>query len=126
MTRRTVLLLVILAGGCAKHQSADSVLPPELSGGWKRGAVAVPATDVPDVIRRLGLESSAETTYGGSTRVLVRAYRMRSDTAAFEVMQKWRQSDGLGLQKSAWVLTANGPARDQTMTVLAQLRKAGQ
>ena len=126
MTRRAAVLVLFVLASCAKQQSADSVLPSELPGGWKRGSVTAPADSVPDLIRTLGLESSAQTPYEAGTKVLVRAYRMRSDTAAFEVMQKWRQSDGMGLQKGSWFLTANGPDRDQTMAVLTELRRAGQ
>src|SRR4051794_225765 len=98
MWRRVVLLFTIMLAGCANDKtSPQDVLVSEVPGGWKRSDITTPASAAPDVIEKLGVDSSAEALYDGPGHVTVRVYKMRSETGAFEAMQKWRPPDGVGI-----------------------------
>ena len=89
----------------------SNVLPVELAGGWKRGEVSV-LSDTPAVVSQLGPEESVQTTYSGPGAVTVRAFRMPAETSAFELIQKWRQSEGLAAYKGPYffIVTGEGAA----------------
>jgi hypothetical protein len=105
MQRRNAIVLcafIVSCGGARKPLA--EVLPAELPGGLKRGDVR-PLTDIPSVIAQLGVEESAQTTYAGTA---LRIFRMKADTSAFELIQKWRQSEGLAAYKGPYFFVANG------------------
>ena len=96
------------------------VLPSSLAGGWKRGDVFT-LSDIPAVVSQLGPEESVQTVYTGPGTVTVRAFRMRAETSAFELIQKWRQSDGLAAYKGAYFFVVTG---DAAAGVLRELQKS--
>jgi hypothetical protein len=119
-----VLLFTIILAGCATEQtSPQDVLVSEVLGGWKRSNITTPASPAPDVIEKLGVDSSAEAVYGGPGRVTVRVYKMRSETGAFEAMQKWRPPDGVGIQKGRYFLTASGGTSSANLALVSELQK---
>lgn len=106
MQRRDLLFAVLALGSCAKAtKSFENVLPKQVAGGWERDAL-LPVREVPEAVSRLGLENGVETTYKGSGIVHVRAFRMRAETSAFELMQQWRQSDGIPAYKGPFFFVA--------------------
>jgi len=113
-----------MLAGCAKEQtSPQSILLRKISGGWERSDITTPASVAPDVIEKLGVDSSAEAVYDGPSRITVRLYRMRSETSAFEAMQKWRQSDSVGIQKGQYFVTATGGAPSANLAIISELQK---
>src|SRR4051794_24225403 len=106
---RSIVLVAILLAACGTApKTTDQLLPSELSGGWKRGALQSPASSIPDLVSQLGLAFSAETQYEGPAgTVPVRVFVMRAETSAFELMQKWRQSEGTGAYKSRYFFSAD-------------------
>src|SRR4051794_31745672 len=94
MQRSVLLGLFLLLYSCARApKSFEEILPPELSGGWKRTAITRSAA-IPPAVSQLGNADAAEATYSGVGTVRLSVYRMKSETAAFELMQKWRTTDG--------------------------------
>ncbi len=96
MTRRMWLcsLAGLMACSPAPRQSELS-LPAELKGGWKREThEPLQAEAVPEQVRALGLCCSERATYQGPGRLAVSVYRMTTSAGAFELMQKWRRSEG--------------------------------
>lgn len=61
---------------------------------------------MPSLVTQSGVEDSAQTRYTGPGTVQVRAFRMRAETSAFELIQKWRQSDGLAVYKGPFFFVA--------------------
>ena len=113
-----------MLAGCAKEQtSPQGVLSPQISGGWKRSDITTPASAAPDVIEKLGVDSSAEAVYDGPGHVTVRVYSMRSETGAFEAMQKWRPPDGVGIQKGRYFVTASGGGTSANLAVISEFQK---
>jgi hypothetical protein len=112
MERRELLLAVVALTSCGKQpRSFENVLPKQVAGEWGRGDL-VPLTEVPEPVSQLGLDSAAEATYKGSGVVRVRVFRMRAETSAFELMQKWRQSDGIAAYKGPFFFVATPQGTD--------------
>ena len=106
MQRRDLLLSAMAMMSCEKApRSFDQVLPRQAAGVWQRGEV-LPLSQLPEPISRLGVQEAAETTYKGAGVVTVRAFRMKAETSAFELMQKWRPADGMAVYKGPYFFVA--------------------
>jgi hypothetical protein len=96
-------------------------LPIDLAGQWKRGTLSS-VSEIPPVISQLYPEESIQTTYtGGPGTVTLRAFRMPSETSAFELIQKWPQSQGLAAYKGPYFFIASG---DGAADLLRQLQSS--
>jgi hypothetical protein len=62
-----------------------------------------------------------QTTYTGPASVAVRVFRMKAETSAFELIQKWRQSEGLAAYSGPYFFVASG---ERAGEVLRELQKA--
>lgn len=123
MDRRaaTALLISSVTAGCTRTaRPLADVLPMDLAGVWKRSQVTS-LSDIPALISQAGPAESAETTYTGPATVNVQVFRMRSETSAFELMQKWRQSDGIAGYKGPYFMVAHG---DQAANIIRELSKS--
>ena len=100
----------------------DSVLPQQVANGWSRGAISTPASDIPESVTALGIEESAETMYTGPASVRVRVFRMKAETSAFEMIQKWRQTDGLAAYKGPYFFIANSTGDASPVVIGGLLR----
>ena len=98
----------------------DSVLPPQVANGGSRGAISTPASEIPEIVTALGVEETAETTYTGPASVRVRVFRMKAETSAFEMIQNWRQTDGLAAYNGPYFFIAN-PTCDASPAVIGEL-----
>jgi hypothetical protein len=138
MNRRTAMafcilfaacLAPLLSTGCRREEPGiDDAFPVELQGGWKRAAV-VRITDVPPEISQTGNPTAvAVTTYTGQGAVRVRAYRMKNETLAFELQQKYHNADELAAARGPlfYVAMLTNTDRGTAMAVLSELRRAGQ
>jgi hypothetical protein len=126
MERRDFLLAVFALTSCAKAtKTFENVLPKQVAGGWERSDI-VPLVEVPETVSRYGVESAVETTYKGSGIVHVRAFRMRAETSAFELMQRWRQNDGIPAYQGAFFFVAMPQGTDPRSvgTLLRTLQQA--
>jgi hypothetical protein len=98
-------------------------LPQELPGAWKRGSVS-PVSSVPAQAAELGVEDTAQTTYTGpNASVQISAFRMRTDTNALELMQRWRHDEGAAAYKGSLFLVARSEDRNAALTVLRALQQ---
>jgi hypothetical protein len=117
------LVCVLLVACSTPSKPLDQVLPQNLDG-WTRAQVsALDPAAAPDVIRQLGLKSSVSATYNGPASVPVRVYEMNVATSAFELIQKWRQQDGLAVYKNAYFIVADPSAEPNAAGLLEALRK---
>ncbi|HBY60693.1 MAG TPA: hypothetical protein DEH78_12780 [Solibacterales bacterium] len=107
--RRYFAFALLLAACGAPEKGID--LPAHLAGReggppgpWTRVSLTpVPSAAIPETARQLGLAEAVEAAYSGEIKVTV--YRMRSETAAFELLQKWRrQENTLPFQRGALLL----------------------
>jgi hypothetical protein len=82
---------------------------------------ALPAEESPAVVRSLGLRQGIKAVYEGNGSITVRLFQMNAEASAFELIQKWRQQDGLALYKGRYFFAAEAKGPDQA-TVSSFLR----
>lgn len=126
MSNRSVLVLLLLLTGCAKHSGdLTDVLPVEVQRAWTLKQTNNIAVDqAPELVRSLGLRRALVAQYEGNGRIDVRVFEMNVETSAFELMQKWRQNDDLAAYKGSYFLvaSADGPDRATLSAFLQALR----
>jgi hypothetical protein len=101
----------------------EEVLPANLDG-WTRAQMApLDVTAAPELIRQQGLKRALSATYTGPATVRVSVYEMNVATSAFELIQKWRQQDGLAVYKGSYFLVASPESGPPASKLLEALRK---
>ncbi|MBC8167236.1 MAG: hypothetical protein H7Y20_15370 [Bryobacteraceae bacterium] len=125
MNRKIAIFCLIMLVSCTKPaRSFEEILPPQIEGGWARGKLEKSGT-LPALIAQAGPSDTAEALYAGSGTIRIRVYRLKSETSAFELMQKWRQTDGMAVYKGAYFFVANGDGVSPSaiMALLAELQR---
>ncbi|MCX6623214.1 MAG: hypothetical protein NTY38_19550 [Acidobacteria bacterium] len=93
MTLRISLLVLVALAGCSRKPGVKkeiTAFPAAVAGGFRLGRTfQVPLDGAPPLARKLGLKAEARALYEGSTAMTVVVYEMNTQTAAFELMQKW-------------------------------------
>lgn len=118
-----VVASVFLAGCSTASKPLDEVLPTNVNG-WARSSVSpMEAASAPELIRQLGLKRAASATYSGPASITVRVFEMNVPTSAFELIQKWRQQDGLAVYTGPYFLAAMPGSPPETAKLLEALRK---
>ena len=118
-----ILFAIALAGCSSPSKSLEEVLPTTLNG-WTRSQIApLDAASAPDVVKQLGLKRAISATYTGPSAVTVRVFEMNVSTSAFELIQKWRQQDGLAVYTGPYFVVAQPPTTPNASTLLEGLRK---
>ena len=120
MTRRNLMWVSLCVIGCSRSKKRIEEALPQQVGTWRRGDVSKVAQQ-PEVVSNLGVEDAAQATYSGAGNVTVQVFRMRAETSAFELMQKWRQQDGIATYKGSYFFVARSEGADN-VAVLAFLR----
>jgi hypothetical protein len=129
MIRRHFILGLICAlafsVGCSQADPPlEEVVPAQLNG-WNRTQMkTIAVADAPEIIRQLGLKRAAAATYTGPATINVRLFEMNAPTSAFELIQKWRQQDGLAVYNGRFFITAEPNSPTGAAPLLEQLRKA--
>lgn len=119
-----MILLIICAISCAPKPASWEETLPGHAGAWKRETVAVlPDSEAPEIVRRLGLKRAARVTYSGAVTVPVKVFEMNVPTSAFELIQKWRQQDGLAVYGGPYFVIADKTAPPEVSGLLAELSK---
>jgi hypothetical protein len=115
LTRRKFTPILLVCGSCTRaSKSLTESLPVQVQRAWTlRGAKSLPAEEAPAVVRALGLKQAINATYEGNGTIRVRVFEMNVEASAFELIQKWRQQDGLALYKGRHFFVANGEGLDQ-------------
>ena len=119
-----LICVLVFSFGCSQaDRPLEEAVPAQL-GGWNRTKMtAIPASDVPEVIRQLGLKRAAAATYTGPATINVRFFEMNAPTSAFELIQKWRQQDGLAVYSGRFFIAADPNSPTGAAPLLEQLRK---
>jgi hypothetical protein len=81
-------LLLAACGGAVKVE-----FPAELPGGWKLAGTSE-ETDVPELVRQMGLRQALRARYQGQGEITARVFTMNVQASAFELVQKWRAAPG--------------------------------
>ncbi len=112
----SVIFLLLLAGCTNKTPELKDVLPIEVQRSWILKQTA-PLTG-------LGAKRAIEARYEGNGAIKVRLYEMAVEASAFELIQTWRQSEGLAVQSGHYFAVAipEGPDRNTTGSFLQEFR----
>lgn len=117
-------IAVVASVACSTpSKPLQDVLPASIDG-WSRTEIApLEAASAPALITQLGLKAAVSATYTGPATVGVRVYEMNVATSAFELIQKWRQQDGLAVYSGPYFIVANPGPDLQASRLLEGLRK---
>src|SRR5258706_6759644 len=102
MPRLVLVLAVFLFCSCARHSnSLKDILPIQVQRTFTlEEARPLANENIPDLVRAQGPKQALFAVYkGGAERIRVLVFEMGSETTAFELIQKWRQSEGLAFYK---------------------------
>ena len=115
LTRRNFLVSFALATGCTRPaKSLKDALPGQVQRAWiLKKTEVLPSEEAPAMIRSLGLRQAIRAVYEGNGSITVRMFEMNVEASAFELIQKWRQRDGLALYKGPYFFVAQGEGVDQ-------------
>jgi hypothetical protein len=127
MKRWLIVVLLLTSLACTRPpRDIAQDLPERVGDQWSRTELtAIPAQLAPDRVRELGLEDAAHATYSGPAQVGVRVFRMRAGASAFELIQQWRQNEGLAAYSGRYFIVADsGTAPEHARAVLTGLQAA--
>ncbi|MBI1895543.1 MAG: hypothetical protein HYZ57_12865 [Acidobacteria bacterium] len=127
MTRRLIFCVFYSASiACRRSEPPVSeILPPTVQDRWKlAGTSTIPAEQTPGVVRSLGVARAFRAVYRAEKQITVDLYEMRGETSAFELIQKWRQSEAPAFHKGRYFVTASGDAPESLRAFLAALERA--
>ena len=115
LTRQTFLIFLALATACTRPaKSLKDALPGQVQRAWiLKQTEALPAEEAPSLIRSLGLRQAIRAVYEGNGSITVSVFEMNVDASAFELIQKWRQQDGLAMYKGSYFFVVQGKGTDQ-------------
>ena len=115
LTRRNLLTFFVFATACTRTpKSLKEALPVQVQRAWiLKRTQPLPAEEAPALIRSLGLRQAIKGTYEGNGNITVRLFEMNVEVSAFELIQKWRQQDGLAMYKGPYFFVAQGVGTDQ-------------
>jgi hypothetical protein len=112
--RRIIVLFTLLAGCRRPSKSLTEILPGQVQRAWiLKRTQALAAEESPAIVRALGLRQAIRAVYEGNGSIAVRLFEMNAETSAFELIQKWRQQDGLALYKGPYFFAAEANGPDQ-------------
>ena len=105
MNRRLFFIVLSLTAACtrSKEQSLTQTLPVQVERSWvlKETRNLTPE-EAPPLVRSLGLRRALTAVYRTNSEIRLQVFEMASETGAFELIQKWRQSDGLAIYKGPY------------------------
>ena len=125
------LSLVIIASlvGCGSSTRPLTEAIPATVDSWARSQItSLPESEAPEMVRQLGLDQAVSATFTGPAAtgpaaVPVKIFRMKGQTSAFELIQKWRQTDGLAVYSGPYFIVADPGSGPQASGLLQALQK---
>ena len=96
MGRRYFLAVAAVAAtSCGRGGDKGIAVPAALPGGWTRRSIeAVGLDQAPELARRLGAKRVTLARFDGPSPLVATYYTMGADSAAFELVQKWKPEPG--------------------------------
>jgi len=118
-----LLFLAVLVGCGSPSRPLTEAVPTSVDS-WTRSQVtSLPENEAPEMVRQLGLDQAVSATFTGPATVPVKIFRMKGQTSAFELIQKWRQSDGLAVYSGSYFIVADPGSGSEAGALLQALQK---
>ena len=90
------LLLVVYLVSCGTGKPSPPLAFPAAAGPWTlTQEKPIFAEEYPQILNTLGIVDARAAVYSGPSPVAVRAFRMKSETVAFEALQRWKPEKGV-------------------------------
>lgn len=126
MTRRYLLIFVAILSGCGRTpEDLNRLLPREVPGGWTLAeSQPAHAANLPGDVAGMDWKASVSATYRGPQNINVLLTQFNTDASAFELMQRWRQSEGIAFHKGPYFVICR--ARGNDFTQVSQFARAFQ
>ncbi len=122
--RLIITLLALILSSCTS-ENKPLAAPQGLEGGWKL-ASAAPNTS-PEWMQRLGLKQAIKANYTGTIDATADIYEFRSDAAALECIQLWKnvKSEDRFYKRNIFVVVRSAhPNREMLMDFSRAIQKA--
>src|SRR5262245_7946255 len=100
------LLCFCLLGCSVQKPPLEKILPTKAGDFTLQSSQAINPQDAPELVRQLGLNRASMAAYSGRETISVRVFEMNVATSAFELIQKWRQGDGLAVYSGPYFIVA--------------------
>lgn len=127
MTRGFLAVLSILLLSCGEGPKQARPLFPETVGVWRlKGSSDLPAHQIPEQIRRLGVRRAGSAEYQGAGTLKVEIYELTSDAGAMEVEQTWKPiADTVAFHKDSYftVVHWQGAEKPAVAAFVRELQK---
>ena len=109
LTVFAVFAILFSGTGCARRDNPlKDALPVQIQLEWVlRETRTEPNEQAPDPIRNSGLKRWANATYRARGTINVRVFQMNAEASAFEMLQKWRKTDGLVFYKGPYFVVVD-------------------
>ena len=119
-----MLACIVLLCSCtsAPTSSLAEALPKQADAWTLASTAQMDLSAVPQVVEQLGFSRGILATYTGPATLTVRVFEMKVATSAFELIQKWRQQDGLAVYTGPYFIVAD-PVAPNAAELLEALRK---
>lgn len=90
------ILAAICLVSCGTANPGPPLALPAAAGPWTLAQEqSIRAEEYPQVLATLGVVDARAATYTGPSSVAIRVFHMKSETVAFEALQKWRPEKGV-------------------------------
>jgi hypothetical protein len=107
LNRRALIFLLITAASCKRKDTGIPVglLPVQVQRTWVLRETRTRSNDdAPALVRGLGLKQWMSATYRANGEIQISVYEMNVEASAFELMQKWRNSDGPAFNRGPYFI----------------------
>ncbi len=121
--RFIITVLALILSSCSTENKPFEA-PPGLEGGWKLASVA--PTTSPEWMQRLGIKQAIQANYTGTIDATADIYELRSDAAALECIQLWKnvKSEDRFYKRNLFVVVRSPhPNREMLMDFSRSLQK---
>jgi hypothetical protein len=122
--RLLITVLALILSSCTSENKPFQA-PPGLEGGWKLANAA--PTSSPEWMQRLGIKQAIKANYTGTIDATADIYELRSDAAALECIQLWKNvkaEDRFYKRNLFVVVRSPHPNREMLMDFSRAIQKA--
>jgi hypothetical protein len=115
MPRLFFLFAALLTVSCARRSDPlKDALPVQVQRTWTlQETRSLQIEDAPVIICTQNPKRALLAVYHGNGTIQIRVYGMGVEASAFELIQKWRQADGLAIYKGPYFVVAESGDVDQ-------------
>lgn len=114
ISRRYLIASVALLCSCARTPAElKEAVPKTVAGYQLQKTDPLPKEETPAMIQSMGMKAAVRAHYSGPEKITVRVFEMNTEASAFEMIQKWNQSEGLASYKGRYFFAVDSQGQSQ-------------